>query len=110
MDRLKLLIREPALLIDAFESVVVVAVALGLFGLSGEAQRDLIALFIAVLAVRGGEIPGEHTAFLIGESERIEITHRAASRAIFAAGALRAAAWVYGRAPGLYSMKNVLGL
>lgn len=54
MDRLKLLIREPALLIDAFESVVVVAVALGLFGLSGEAQRDLIALFIAVLAVAKG--------------------------------------------------------
>lgn len=54
MDRLKLLIREPALLIDAFESVVVVAVALGLFGLSGEAQRDLIALFIALLALAKG--------------------------------------------------------
>ena len=54
MDRLKLLIREPALLIDAFESVVVVAVALGLFGLSGEAQRDLIALFIALLALLKG--------------------------------------------------------
>lgn len=54
MDRIKLLLREPALLIDAFESGVVVAVALGLFNLHGEQQRDLIALFIAVLAVIKG--------------------------------------------------------
>jgi hypothetical protein len=54
MDRLRLLAREPALLIDAFESAVVLAVALGLFHLTGESQRDLIALFIAVLAVVKG--------------------------------------------------------
>lgn len=54
MDRLRLLLREPALLIDAFESGVVVAVALGLFSLHGEQQRDLIALFIAVLALLKG--------------------------------------------------------
>lgn len=54
MDRLKALIREPALLIDAFESLVVVLVALGLFGISGDQQTNLIALFIAVLAVGKG--------------------------------------------------------
>lgn len=54
MDRLRLLLREPALLIDAFESGVVLAVALGLFNLHGEQQRDLIALFIAVLAAVKG--------------------------------------------------------
>lgn len=54
LDRIKTLLREPALLIDAFESAVVLAVALGLFHLTGEAQRDLIALFIAVLAVGKG--------------------------------------------------------
>jgi 4-hydroxy-tetrahydrodipicolinate reductase len=65
---------------------------------------------IGVLAVRGGEIPGEHTAFLIGDAERLELTHRAASRAIFATGALRAIAWVHGKPAGLYSMRDVLGL
>jgi len=65
---------------------------------------------IGVFAVRGGAIPGEHTAFLIGDSERIEITHRAASREIFAAGALTAATWVHGKPAGLYGMKDVLGL
>lgn len=65
---------------------------------------------IGVVAVRGGEIPGEHTAYLIGDSERLEITHRAASRGIFAAGAVRAAAWVVGKPAGLYSMRDVLGL
>lgn len=65
---------------------------------------------IGVVAVRGGDIIGEHTAYLISEVERIEITHRAASRAIFAAGALRAATWAAGRAPGTYTMNDVLGL
>jgi 4-hydroxy-tetrahydrodipicolinate reductase len=65
---------------------------------------------IGVVAVRGGDIIGEHTAYLIGEMERIEITHRAASRAIFAAGAIRAATWAAGREPGAYTMNDVLGL
>lgn len=65
---------------------------------------------IGVLAVRGGEIIGEHTAYLIGDSERLEISHRAASRDLFAAGALRAALWLAGRPAGRYTMRDVLGL
>jgi 4-hydroxy-tetrahydrodipicolinate reductase len=65
---------------------------------------------IGIVAVRGGGIIGEHTAYLIGEEERVEITHRAASRSIFARGALRAAQWIAGKAPGRYSMRDVLGL
>src|SRR5690606_9901590 len=65
---------------------------------------------IGVMAVRGGDVVGEHTAYLFGDGERIELTHRAASRDLFAAGALRAAAWLAGRAPGRYTMRDVLGL
>ncbi|MBA3461669.1 MAG: 4-hydroxy-tetrahydrodipicolinate reductase [Deltaproteobacteria bacterium] len=65
---------------------------------------------IGVSTVRGGDVIGEHTAFFFGPAERIEITHRAVSRAIFAAGALRAAAWAVGKPPGRYDMLAVLGL
>ena len=65
---------------------------------------------VGVATVRGGDIIGEHTAYLIGELERIELTHRAASRSIFAAGALRAARWLRGRTPGHYAMRDLLGL
>ncbi len=65
---------------------------------------------IGVVAVRGGDVIGDHTAFFLGDGERIELTHRAGSRDLFAAGALRAAAWVAGRAPGRYTMRDVLGL
>ena len=65
---------------------------------------------VGVLSVRGGDIVGEHTLFLIGQGERLELTHRATDRAIFARGALRAARWVVGRAPGRYDMKDVMGL
>lgn len=65
---------------------------------------------IGVLAVRGGDVVGEHTAYLLGPQERIEITHRAGSRAIFAAGALRAACWAAGKPAGRYQMRDVLGL
>ncbi|QBB70503.1 4-hydroxy-tetrahydrodipicolinate reductase [Pseudolysobacter antarcticus] len=65
---------------------------------------------IGFSVVRGGDIVGEHTVFLIGEGERIELTHRAQSRDIFAAGAVRAAAWLAGRTPGVYTIENVLGL
>lgn len=65
---------------------------------------------IGVSSVRGGDVIGEHTAFFFGPAERIEIGHRASSRAIFAAGALRAAAWVVGKPPGRYDMLDVLGL
>jgi len=65
---------------------------------------------IGVATLRGGDVAGEHTAFFFGPNERIEITHRATSRAIFARGALRAAVWVVGKPPGRYSMRDVLGL
>lgn len=65
---------------------------------------------IGVSSVRGGDVIGEHVAMFFGPAERIEIGHRASSRAIFAAGALRAAAWVVGKPPGRYDMLDVLGL
>ncbi len=60
--------------------------------------------------IRAGDIVGEHTVLFAGEGERLELTHRASSRATFAAGAVRAAHWVVGRAPGLYNMRDVLGI
>jgi 4-hydroxy-tetrahydrodipicolinate reductase len=61
-------------------------------------------------AVRGGEIVGEHTVYFIGDSDRVELTHRASDRGIFARGAFRAAHWLTKQEPGLYSMQDVLGL
>jgi 4-hydroxy-tetrahydrodipicolinate reductase len=60
-------------------------------------------------ALRGGEVVGEHEVLFLGEMERVEIAHRASDRALFAAGALRAARWIAGRAPGRYTMADVLG-
>lgn len=65
---------------------------------------------IGVQALRGGDVVGEHTVYFFGEGERIELTHRATNRDQFGLGALRAARWVAGRAPGLYDMADVLGL
>lgn len=65
---------------------------------------------IGVAAVRGGDVVGEHTVLLLGSGERVELTHRATQREVFAAGALRAARWLAGRPPGLYGMGDVLGL
>lgn len=78
----------------------------GRAGLCGERPRGEIG----VLAVRGGDVVGEHTAYFLGDGERVEITHRATRREIFATGALRAARWVAGRPPGCYDMQDVLGL
>jgi 4-hydroxy-tetrahydrodipicolinate reductase len=64
---------------------------------------------IGVVAMRGGDSVGEHTLMLLGEGERLELTHRARDRAIFAKGALRAARWIVDRQPGLYDMFDVLG-
>jgi 4-hydroxy-tetrahydrodipicolinate reductase len=61
-------------------------------------------------AVRGGDIVGDHTVLMAGTGEMIELSHRATSRETFAVGALNAAAWVVQQKPGLYNMKNVLGL
>ncbi|AKB76298.1 Dihydrodipicolinate reductase [Methanosarcina lacustris Z-7289] len=65
---------------------------------------------IGIHAVRGGDITGDHTVLFVGNSERIEIRHMAHSRQIFAKGAVRAAEWVCGKEPGIYSMDDVLGL
>ncbi|MDH3518820.1 MAG: 4-hydroxy-tetrahydrodipicolinate reductase [Myxococcales bacterium] len=65
---------------------------------------------IGVQALRGGDNPGEHTVLFLGRGERLELVHRSATRDHFARGAVRAAAWLVGRAPGLYRMDEVLGL
>jgi 4-hydroxy-tetrahydrodipicolinate reductase len=59
--------------------------------------------------VRGGDVIGDHTVFLLGSGERIELTHRASSRELFAHGALRAARFLAGKKPGTYSISDVLG-
>ncbi len=64
---------------------------------------------IAIHALRGGSVVGDHTVLFAGELERVELTHKAQDRAAFAAGALKALAWARGRAPGLYTMRDVLG-
>jgi 4-hydroxy-tetrahydrodipicolinate reductase len=61
-------------------------------------------------AIRGGDIVGEHTVIFAGQGERVEVAVRSQSRSTYAAGALRAAKWLAGRAPGLYDMFDVLGL
>ncbi len=65
---------------------------------------------IPIQSIREGDVVGEHTVVFSGPGERLELTHRAASREIFARGALRAAEWIVSQPPGLYSMQNVLGL
>jgi 4-hydroxy-tetrahydrodipicolinate reductase len=65
---------------------------------------------IGFAALRGGDVVGEHSVIFAAEGERIELTHKATSRDIFARGAFAAARWATGRKPGLYSMKDVLGI
>ena len=65
---------------------------------------------IGFATLRGGDVVGDHTVVFAGAGERIEITHKATDRAIFARGALRAAFWVVTKPSGLYSMNDVLGL
>jgi 4-hydroxy-tetrahydrodipicolinate reductase len=65
---------------------------------------------IPIQSIREGEVVGEHTVIFSGPGERVELTHRAANRKIFARGALRATKWIMGRPVGLYSMQDVLGL
>ena len=65
---------------------------------------------IGMHSLRGGDVVGDHTVVYAGNGERLELTHKAASRDTFANGALRAAIWACCREPGLYNMENVLGL
>jgi len=64
---------------------------------------------IGMFAVRGGDVIGDHTVHLLGLGERLELTHRATNRDLFARGAIRAARFLIGKAPGRYSMRDVLG-
>ena len=74
-------------------------------GITGERPEGQIAIH----ALRGGSVVGDHTVMFAGDVERVELTHRAQGREAFAAGALRAALWAAGRAPGRYTMRDVLG-
>lgn len=81
-------------------------VVYGREGLTGERPSKEIGVF----ALRGGDVVGEHTVIFASQGERVELTHRATSREIFAKGAVEAAKWVVSREPGLYDMIDVLGL
>jgi 4-hydroxy-tetrahydrodipicolinate reductase len=65
---------------------------------------------IGILGLRGGDVVGDHTVYFLGAGERLELTHRAQSRECLARGALRAALWLPAQPPGLYTMRDVLGL
>jgi 4-hydroxy-tetrahydrodipicolinate reductase len=65
---------------------------------------------IGFATLRGGDVVGEHTVMFAGPNERVEFTHKAGDRQIFGRGAVAAALWGHGKAPGLYSMQDVLGL
>ena len=94
----------------------VVANALGrnlsdcaIYGREGiEEPRDINS--IGFSSIRGGDVVGEHTVAFFMEGERVEITHKASSRMIYANGAVRAANWIVDRPAGLYSMQDVLEL
>lgn len=75
-------------------------------GQTGARDRETIGF----ATVRAGDIVGDHTVTFAAEGERVEITHKASSRMSFARGAVRAAGWLKGQAPGLYDMQDVLGL
>ena len=75
-------------------------------GLVGERRANEIG----VHSIRGGDVVGDHTVSFAGAGERLELSHKAASRETFALGALRAARWVVKKPAGLYSMEDVLGL
>jgi len=78
----------------------------GRHGITGERTASEIGIH----ALRGGDVVGDHTVIFAANGERVELTHKASSRDTFALGALRAAKWVVGQPPGIYSMQDVLGL
>lgn len=78
----------------------------GRSGLIGERPANEIG----VHALRGGDVIGDHTVLFASEGERLELTHKASSRTIFAQGALRAASWIVGKPAKVYGMDDVLGL
>lgn len=78
----------------------------GRAGITGERTPNEIG----VHALRGGDVVGDHTVMFAALGERLELTHKASDRGIFARGSLRAAQWLVGRKAGLYDMQDVLGL
>jgi 4-hydroxy-tetrahydrodipicolinate reductase len=74
-------------------------------GKPGARDKDEIGMH----ALRGGDVIGDHTVYFFGDGERIELTHRASSRDLFAHGALRAAKWVAGKPAGRYRLADVIG-
>jgi 4-hydroxy-tetrahydrodipicolinate reductase len=78
----------------------------GRSGITGERKPTEVG----VHALRGGDVVGDHTVLFAALGERIELTHKASDRAIFARGAVRAAHWVVKQVPGVYDMQDVLGL
>jgi len=79
-------------------------------GRSGMAEGTRPPMEIGMHAVRGGDIVGDHTVLFAGIGERLELRHTAHNRGIFARGAVTAAKWIASKQPGLYTMKDVLGL
>jgi 4-hydroxy-tetrahydrodipicolinate reductase len=80
-------------------------VCYGREGITGERPKGEIAIH----ALRGGSVVGDHTVMFSADEERVEITHKAVSRKAFAKGALRAALWLSNCRPGIYNMRHVLG-
>ncbi|MGJ8726582.1 MAG: 4-hydroxy-tetrahydrodipicolinate reductase [Roseibacillus sp.] len=78
----------------------------GRFGDTGPRPQGRIGMH----TLRGGDVVGDHTVMFAADGERVELTHKASSRMTFASGAVRAALWLEGKPPGLYSMQDVLGL
>ncbi len=81
-----------------------------IYGREGHYEGGRPSDEIAVFALRGGDVVGEHTVIFAGIGERIELTHKASSRDIFAKGAVEAAKWIKDKEPGLYDMLDVLGI
>lgn len=78
----------------------------GRHGITGERKPTEVGIH----ALRGGDVVGDHTVIFAALGERVELTHKASDRAIFARGALRAAQWLVGQKPGVYDMQDVLAL
>ena len=76
----------------------------------GEILKEGLKIEVPIESIRQGDVVGEHTVTFAGPDERLELTHRASSREIFARGALRAAQWIVGKPARLYSMQDVLGI
>lgn len=95
----------------AMKAAEIVAKTLGrkeiIYGRHGISPRQKE---IGIHAVRGGDIVGDHTVLFAGDGERIEIKHQAHTRQAFAIGAVKAAMWVSTASPGIYEMRNVLGI